>query len=53
MDKGKVININTMARPVKVKDQHEIFEERRKKRREKINAVNEEVRRILGKKLKD
>jgi hypothetical protein len=47
MDKDKVIDLRTKARPVRVRDQHEIIEERRKKRREKFESVKKEVRRIF------
>ncbi|OIJ09473.1 hypothetical protein BKP35_16595 [Anaerobacillus arseniciselenatis] len=39
MEKNKVIELRTVARPVRVRDQNEIFAERRKKRKEKIDAV--------------
>jgi hypothetical protein len=40
MSRNKVVDLRTKARPVRVREQHEIIEDRRKKRKEKIDAVN-------------
>ncbi|MDP1165955.1 hypothetical protein [Klebsiella pneumoniae] len=36
----KIIDLKNRAKPVRVRDQQEIFEERRKKRKKKIEDVN-------------
>lgn len=41
--KNNVIDIKTKARPVKVRNQSEIFEERRRKRKEKISEVKKKI----------
>jgi hypothetical protein len=45
MDKKKnnVIDIKTKAKPVRVRGQSEILEERRRKRKEKISEVKKKI----------
>jgi hypothetical protein len=47
VSKNNVIDIRTKARPVRVRDQEEIIEQRRKKRREKIDKVKNQVKKEL------
>ncbi|QOK30021.1 hypothetical protein IIE26_27015 (plasmid) [Cytobacillus oceanisediminis] len=43
MNNNKIIDIRTKARPIQVRDQSEIIEGRRKKRKEKIHAAREKI----------
>jgi hypothetical protein len=45
-DKNKIIDIRTVARPIKCKDQSDIIAERRRKRKER----HDEIKRKLGRK---
>jgi hypothetical protein len=48
MDKKKIIDIRTIARPVKFRTQDEIIAERRKKRKEKFEAVKRDIRNLYN-----